>query len=164
MPATSSATPTTRSATPKPPPAVSKVNALLKAAASGIGTTGVPNEYTRWYARLKGSIFLTAPWCAIFVAWAAEEADVRARVGTYAYTPTWAAWYASKGRWGTKPKRGAVVFFDWAGGKSRAGIDHAGIVEKVHSDGSITTIEGNSSGRVQRVHRFSSIVGYGYWS
>ncbi|GII83281.1 hypothetical protein Ssi03_12710 [Sphaerisporangium siamense] len=89
---------------------------------------------------------------------------MRATVGTYAYTPTWAAWFAAKGRWGIKPRRGAIVFYDWAGGKSRAGIDHAGIVEKVYSDGSISSIEGNSSGRVQRVHRSSSIVGFGYWA
>ncbi|GAA4191527.1 hypothetical protein GCM10022252_31450 [Streptosporangium oxazolinicum] len=131
-----------------------------------MGISGVPNKYTQWYASSlgKGSYFLTAPWCAIYVAWVAERAGVRAKVGTDAYTPTWAAWYAGRGRWGTAPRPGAIVFFDWSGGKSRSRIDHAGIVEKVHSDGSITSIEGNSSGRVQRVHRTSSIVGYGYWA
>ncbi len=114
---------------------------------------------------MKGdTYFTTAPWCAIFVAWVAQQAGLRAKVGTDAYTPTWAAWYASKGRWHTTPKVGAIVFFDWGGSKSRVNIDHAAIVEKVNGDGSIETIEGNSSGRVQRVHRSSSIVGYGYWA
>ncbi|MGS2646097.1 CHAP domain-containing protein [Streptosporangium sp. G12] len=135
-------------------------------AAGEIGTSGVPNKYTRWYTNdlNMGSYFLHAPWCAIYIAWVAEQVGVRAKVGTDAYTPTWASWYAAKGRWGTTPRPGAMVFFDWGGGKSRSGIDHVGIVEKVHSDGSVTSIEGNSSGRVQRVHRTSSIVGYGYWA
>lgn len=145
--------------------ATAQVNAFVKIAVAELGTTGAPNTYTRWYAALKGdTYFSTAPWCAIFVAWVAQQAGVRAKVGTDAYTPTWAAWFASKGRWGTKPRRGAIVFFDWGGSKSRSNIDHAGIVEKVNSDGTIETIEGNSSNRVQRVHRASSIVGYGYWA
>ncbi|WP_405145245.1 hypothetical protein OG589_00825 [Sphaerisporangium sp. NBC_01403] len=50
---------------------------------------GVPNKYPRWYANDlgKGSLFLTAPWCATFVAWAADEAGVRAKVGTDARPP-----------------------------------------------------------------------------
>jgi surface antigen len=89
---------------------------------------------------------------------------VRSKTGTDAYTPTWANWYAAKGRWGTKPKVGAMVFYDWGGSKSRANIDHVGIVEKVNSDGSIVTIEGNHSNAVARVNRSSNIVGYGYWA
>lgn len=89
---------------------------------------------------------------------------MRDKTGTAAHTPTWANWYASKGRWGTTPKRGALVFFDWSGGKSRSGIDHVGIVEKVNSDGTITTIEGNHNNAVARVTRSGYIVGYGYWA
>ncbi|WP_371784710.1 CHAP domain-containing protein [Streptosporangium subroseum] len=125
----------------------------------------MPNKYTRWYADLmNSSYFSTAPWCAIFVAWVAQQSGVRAKVGTDAYTPTWAEFYANKGQWHSAPKVGAIVFFDWGGSKNRANIDHAAIVEKVFSDGTIQTIEGNSSGRVQQVHRTSSIVGYGYWA
>lgn len=129
-----------------------------------VGNRGVPNKYTRWYASLEGSEYLYAEWCAMFLAWSAEQAHVRSLTGTFAYTPTWAEWFAKKGRWGTTPKRGAIVFFDWAGGKSRAGIDHVGIVETVHRDGSVTTIEGNASNRVQRRERSFGIVGYGYWA
>lgn len=124
----------------------------------------MPNKYTRWYSKLKGSQFLYAEWCAIFLVWAAEKSDVRARTGTEAYTPAWADWFAHKGRWGVRPRRGAIVFFDWSGGSSRSGIDHVGIVETVHKDGSITTIEGNSSNRVQRRERSFGIAGYGYWA
>lgn len=131
-----------------------------------IGVSGRPNKYTRWYANGidKGSEFLSVAWCAIFISWVAEEAGVRSKTGTEAWTVGWANWYAAKGRWGTKPKVGALVFYDWGGGESRSGIDHIGIVEKVHSNGSITTIEGNHSNKVARVERSSSIVGYGYWN
>lgn len=120
--------------------------------------------YTRWYAQRWGREYLNAEWCAIFIAWAADKAGVLKRVGADAYTPSWADWYARKGRWGRKPKRGAVVFYDWQGGKARWGIDHVGIVERIHPDGSITAIEGNASGKVRRTWRSPSvIVGYGYW-
>ncbi|MFB4274597.1 CHAP domain-containing protein [Nonomuraea sp. MTCD27] len=58
----------------------------------------------------------------------------------------------------------ALVFYDWSGGKSRSGIDHVGIVEKVNANGTIVTIEGNHGNKVARVPRSSSIVGYGYWA
>lgn len=111
----------------------------------------------------KGQEFLTADWCDIFIAWVAEQAGVRKQVGTFAYTPDHANWFASKGRWGTTPKRGAIVFFDWQGGKARSGIDHVGIVFKINADGTIVTIEGNYHNRVAKVVRASGIVGYGYW-
>lgn len=127
----------------------------------------MPNKFTRWYVNDlgKGSEFLSADWCDIFIAWVAEQAGVRKQVGTFAYTPDHANWFASKGRWGTTPKRGAIVFFDWQGGKARSGIDHVGIVYQVNRDGTITTIEGNNMNRVVKKTRSSSslIVGYGYW-
>lgn len=161
--ATTSATPRT---TPRPPTEAERINKILKIARKQIGTSGRPNTYTRWYSNElgKGSAFLYSDWCAIFLVWVAEEAGERKHIGTDAYTPTWAEWYARKGRWGTEPRVGAIVFFDWAGGKSRAGIDHVGIVEKVNGNGTITTIEGNADNQVQRRSRSFGIVGYGYWA
>jgi surface antigen len=50
------------------------------------------------------------------------------------------------------------VFFNWDGGR----VDHVGIVESVNGDGSIYTIEGNTSNNiVERRHRKSMIAGYG---
>ncbi|WP_431911744.1 CHAP domain-containing protein [Nonomuraea jabiensis] len=135
-------------------------------AAKEIGTSGRPNKYTRWYANSlgKGRAFLRSEWCAIYLAWSAQQAGVRTKTGTAAWTVAWANWYARKGMWRAKPQRGAMVFFDWAGGKSRSGIDHVGIVERVHKDGSITSIEGNASDAVRRRHHSGRIVGYGYWA
>jgi surface antigen len=113
---------------------------------------------------VKGPEYLYAEWCAIFLVWVADKTHVRSRTGTAAYTPSWAQSFAKQGRWGSQPQRGAFVFFDWAGSKSRLSIDHVGVVEKVHADGTITTIEGNKGNAVRRVERSHSIVGYGYWA
>ncbi len=100
----------------------------------------------------------------MFVSWVGEQAGIRPTVGWDAYTVAWARWFKANKRWGQKPKPGAVVYYDWKGGKSIGGIDHMGIVKKVNRDGTITTIEGNTgNGRVERrVRPTSQVVGYGY--
>jgi surface antigen len=58
-----------------------------------------------------------------------------------------------------------MILFDWDGD----GVaDHIGLVEKVNSDGSVTTIEGNTSnpktgqeGVWRRTRYESTILGYG---
>ena len=74
-----------------------------------------------------------------------------------------AKYFKDKGRWTSRPAVGNVVFFTVGGG-----INHTGIVTGVSSL-SITTVEGNSSDRVQRntyAIRDSKIAGYGIpvWS
>jgi hypothetical protein len=84
------------------------------------------------------------PWCAYFTSWAARE--VGAPLGDNGQgfgrvDDVW-AWAESSGKAipagsGT-PQAGDLVVWD----------EHIGIVESVKPDGSITTIEGNSSNRV----------------
>lgn len=74
-----------------------------------------------------------------------------------------AQYFKDKGRWTSRPAVGNVIFFTVGGG-----INHTGIVTGV-SALSITTVEGNSSDRVQRCTyaiRDSKIAGYGIplWS
>lgn len=55
-------------------------------------------------------------------------------------------WFVKKGQgvsWRQTPKRGDIVFFDFNGKHTKR--THVGIVEKVNADGSLTTIEGNTS-------------------
>jgi hypothetical protein len=110
-------------------------------------------------------------WCAIFTWWCFREAGLSGLVPKTAYTPTLANWFKQRGRWGIHPRRGALVLFDFPNdGVNR--ISHVGIVEAVNSDGSIVTIEGNTSGGtsgsqrdgggVWRRTRKTGIVGYGY--
>jgi len=109
--------------------------------------------------------YANAPWCAMFVSWLGSKLGIESTMGWDAYTVTHAAWFRDNGRWGTKnASPGAVVFFDWSGGKAISGIDHVGIVVKDNGDGTITTVEGNTgNGRVEtRVRPKSVVVGYGY--
>lgn len=86
------------------------------------------------------------------------------------YCPTADNWFRAQGRryaWNTTPKRGDVVFFDFSGAHSSR--SHVGIIEKVNADGSLTTIEGNTSvtsqdngGAVMRRTRFKyQVTSYG---
>ena len=98
----------------------------------------------------------------MFLAWAANKAGVSEYVGEFAWTPSHAAWFIQKGAWSKKPEPGALVFFDWRGGKSYKGIDHVGIVERVAGK-KIHTIEANVD-RVwlkRKVRTTDKVVGYG---
>ncbi|MEV0595884.1 CHAP domain-containing protein [Nonomuraea cavernae] len=108
--------------------------------------------------------YLNAAWCAMFVSWVGENSGARPQIGWDAYTVTHAQWFADKGRWGTTPKPGAVVFFAWSGSKSISSINHVGFVVKDNGNGTLTTIEGNTgNGKVEeRVRPKWQVAGYGY--
>ncbi len=89
------------------------------------------------------------PWCAYFVSWAAAQAgsplgDAGQGLGSVSEIASWAQ---RTGRYlpaGSAPQPGDLMLF---------GSAHVGLVESVNPDGSLTTIEGNSSDAVSRVHR-----------
>jgi hypothetical protein len=98
------------------------------------------------------------PWCAYFTSWAAREAgmpvgDQGQGFGSVDALYSWAqrAGRAVPNGPGVVPRPGDLIVWD----------EHIGIVENVQPDGSIATIEGNSSDRVsRRVHPASSALGY----
>ncbi|MER7133041.1 CHAP domain-containing protein [Streptosporangium saharense] len=153
---------------------------ILDIASRQIGVSenaqGGGTKFQSWYmsterarettARDGGRIqdYANAPWCAMFVSWVGEQAGIRPTMGWDAYTVTHAKWFKENGHWGTAPKPGAVVYFDWQGSKDIDGIDHVGFVKQDNGNGTITTIEGNTgNGKVeQRVRPTSQVVGYGY--
>jgi hypothetical protein len=107
-------------------------------------------------------------WCAMFVSWCFDKAGLPLgpRHGSgptgFALTTTGAQWFKDRDSWSSMPRAGVVVFFNMPG--RRNGIDHVGIVESVAADGTIHTIEGNSSDAVRRrsyPRGDSRIVGYG---
>lgn len=173
-------------AQPDPAPAAQpsqprKVTAqqLLELAERQIGVredhTGGGTKFQQWYvssprarqtaARDGGTVqdYADAPWCDMFVSWVGEQLGIRETVGWDAWTVKHAEWFRANGRWGTEPTPGAVVFFDWSGGKSISGIDHVGFVVRDNGDGTITTIEGNADGVVAKLTRsVSTVAGYGY--
>jgi hypothetical protein len=98
------------------------------------------------------------PWCAYFTSWAARQAgmplgDQGQGFGSVDALNSWAqrAGRAVPNGPGVVPRPGDLIVWD----------EHIGIVENVQPDGSIATIEGNSSDRVsRRVHPASSALGY----
>lgn len=107
------------------------------------------SRYGAWYGDPYGD------WCAMFVSFCLHYAEVPIPYG--AYCPGWisslSGIYHSASDY--LPKKGDIIFFDYEGD----GIsDHVGLVTEVYEDGSIKTIEGNSSNCVQYV---SYSLGYG---
>ncbi|KAB8197326.1 CHAP domain-containing protein [Nonomuraea phyllanthi] len=124
---------------------------------------GQLTKFGQWYAhRVQDTQYRDAPWCDMFLAWAADKAGLTDYVGSFAWTPSHAAWFMKQGAWTQKPEPGALVFFDWRGGKSYKGIDHVGIVERV-TGAKIHTIEANVD-RVwlkRKTRETDKVVGYG---
>ncbi len=141
---------------------------LLDIIRSQLGYSESPTGWTRfgaWWAERhnKPESWAYEPWCDMFLAWAADRAGLIDVVGDSAWTVGHASWFKARGRWGRTPRKGAVVFFDWAGSKSIPAIDHVGIVEAVRANGTVITIEGNTANQVKRRERSMSVIaGFGY--
>lgn len=146
---------------------------FVQTARAEIGYTETPvnrTKYGKWYG-LDGE-----PWCDMFVSWVAHKAGCLEDIGgKHAYTPAHASWFMNRDQWGSAPRTGAIVFFDFPGGPDR--ISHVGIVESVTRQGgkvvAITTIEGNTQpgntgdqrnggGVYRRARPVRDVVGYGY--
>jgi hypothetical protein len=86
------------------------------------------------------------PWCAQFASWCAKQAgEPLGEAGQgFQSVSAIADWAQRTGRWqpaGSAPQPGDLVV--WGG-------EHVGLVESVDPDGSIHTIEGNSSNAVSK--------------
>ena len=101
------------------------------------------------------------PWCAYFVSWAAQQAGAplgEAGQG-FGSVSALSSWAQRTGRFtpagsGTPPSPGDLIV--WGG-------EHVGMVESVDPDGTIHTIEGNSSNMVtRRTHDASGDGATGY--
>jgi surface antigen len=84
------------------------------------------------------------PWCGSFVMWCANEIGFKA-MPNCVYTPAGVTAFQGQGRWSNhetaKPAPGDIVFFSFDG----KGTEHVGIVVKDNGDGTVTTIEGNTT-------------------
>ncbi|MEV4370284.1 CHAP domain-containing protein [Nonomuraea sp. NPDC049637] len=141
-------------------------DALLKQVRQELGykeKSGQTTKFGQWYAdRVQDTQYRNAPWCDMFIAWAADRTGLGPYVGQFAWTPSHAAWFIKQNAWAQRPEPGALVFFDWGGGKSYKGVDHVGIVERVEGK-KIHTIEANVD-RVwlkRKVRDTDKVVGYG---
>jgi len=143
------ATPTTMTAVMPAAGGTPAGQAMVNLARAEIGVTEQPpgsNESPRiaQFRQATAGAPGPGPWCAYFVSWAAREAGVPigdAGQGFGRVDDVW-AWGERAGKAipagsGT-PQPGDLIVWD----------EHIGIVESVGADGSIHTIEGNSSNMV----------------
>jgi hypothetical protein len=124
--------------------------AMLAAVRPEVGQTEQPpgsNDSPRiaQYRQATAGAPGPGPWCAYFVSWAARQAGVP--IGDsgqgYGRVDDVMAWGERTGKAlpaGATPQPGDLIVWD----------EHIGIVESVGADGSIKTIEGNSSNSVAR--------------
>lgn len=94
-------------------------------------------------------------WCADFVTFALGQAyggkdkipgNFASTCPNTAYCPSIVNWAQGNGSWTTDPNTlqpGDLVLFDWNGDGTS---DHVGIFVSVNGDGTINTVEGNTSG------------------
>lgn len=131
----------------------------LAIAKSQLGVTEQPPgsndgpQISMYRSAVAGS-YAGAPWCAYFVSWAAQQAGVPLGsngqgLGSVSEITDWAK---STGRFTETPQPGDLILF---------GTEHVGIVESVNPDGTLTTVEGNTSNGVyERQHLPSEATGY----
>jgi hypothetical protein len=124
---------------------------LAKGVSEGNGDNDSP-DIARYRTSTKGAA-AGAPWCAYFVSYIAKQAGAPIGSGGsgIGYVPTITNWAKQSGKFiapGGQVRPGDIILFGGSG--------HTGIVEKVNRDGSLTTIEGNHSDRVDRVTRSKS--------
>jgi len=144
---------------------------ILELAKSQIGTKATDIKrckYNTWFygANVSGQGY---DWCEVFVQWIFNQLGCSNLLGVKtANCGAQGRWFNNNGQLVKKDyKSGDVVFFHWNNDKSSwipnvYSLDHVGIIEKVNSDGTITTIEGNTgntnNGEVMRRVRNLSCV------
>lgn len=114
--------------------------AVLQIAAWQIGVLESPSGSNRQkYGEAYG--INGVAWCMIFVWWVFREAGFS--LFRTASCSVLASRYKEAGQWVTGHyKPGDIVMFDFSGKRSKT--QHVGIVERVYTDGTVVTIEGNT--------------------
>ena len=105
-----------------------------------IGTIEIPDNKTK-YGKFTGHD--GQAWCGSFVMWCASQ--VALKIPNVVYTPSGVSGFQGIGAWSnpetSSPKPGDIVFFSFDG----KGTEHVGIVVKDNLDGTVVTVEGNTS-------------------
>lgn len=121
------------------------VDLLIQIAENEVGTVEGPKDNETKYGKFTKANFL--PWCGSFVMWCANQAGVKVPNtistvdGSNAFKKN-NAWFDAKGN---DPLPGDIIYFDFPeDGVNR--ISHVGICIKNNGNGTIETIEGNTSG------------------
>lgn len=123
-----------------------KIAKFIEIAKAEIGTVEGPKDNETKYGKFTKANF--QPWCGSFVMWCANQAGVKLP-GSTVYTPAGADAFKKFNRWfdarKDDPQPGDIIYFDFPDdGVDR--ISHVGICIKNNGDGTIETVEGNTSG------------------
>lgn len=115
---------------------------FIEIARAEIGTIEGPKGNETKYGAFTKANF--QPWCGSFVMWCAKQVNLK--IPNCVYTPAGVEGFKGIGGWSNaetaNPKPGDIVFFDFPKGQE---IDHVGIVVKDNLDGTIVTVEGNTT-------------------
>lgn len=133
--------------------------AIVEIAKTQLGNVG-GQPYWSWYG-----FHSHVQWCACFVSWCADQCGYinAGIIPKHAACQSGANWFQSQGQWKSRdyiPSPGDIIYFDW---NSDGHTEHIGIVERVEN-GTVYTIEGNSSNRCAERHYSvgaRDIYGYG---
>ncbi len=131
----------------------------------GGDNTNGSNNYTEYGYWCDGNA--KHQWCAAFVVWCARQAGISRSIINYSLVASYESNYLNvpfTDRSKATPKRGDLIFFDWAEDGRDGNSDHVGIV--LNNDGSnVTFIDGNSTANCVRTKTYSltnaNILGYG---
>jgi len=123
---------------------MSQRNDFIAKAQAEIGYVEGPKDNETKYGAFTKANFL--PWCGSFVMWCANEVGLK--IPNVVSTANGVSKFQGTGAWANaetaKPQPGDLAFFDFV--KGGTPVDHVAIVVKDNGDGTITTVEGNTSG------------------
>lgn len=151
---------------------IPRLSDVLTKAASYLGVTEQPPYSNRTTLQVECDSVWWLGFSRNGIAWCGTAVDLWVGRDVLAAscfsTPYGATKYQQAGRWRRDPEVGSVAFMTF---QLSGGITHVGLVTGINADGSVETIEGNTSltgsqdngGSVLRRHRYRSvIVGFGH--
>ncbi len=119
---------------------MNQLNKFLEVAQAELGYIEGPADNETKYQKPKQA------WCGAFVNWCAKQAGIK--IPNCTYTPAGATAFMDKNAWTlaeqADPQPGDIVFFDFPG-DALDRISHVGIVISNNGNGTVTTVEGNTS-------------------
>jgi hypothetical protein len=116
---------------------------FVSIARAELGTIEGPKENETKYGKFTKANFL--PWCGSYVMWCANQVGLK--IPNVVSTLAGAKAFQKNKKWQdaseATPEAGDLVFFDFVKGGNA--VEHIGIVIRDNGDGTVTTIEGNTS-------------------
>jgi len=119
---------------------------FIEVARSQVGVVEGPKDNETEYGAFTKANF--QPWCGSLMMWVAEKSGCK--IPNTVYTPTGAAAFKKAGTWAdaadAHPQPGDLIYFSFIPhALPNSPIQHVGVVVKDNGDGTVTTVEGNTT-------------------